>query len=192
MEECSLARERTKESGQSTVEFALTLVLLLAFIFFYFQLTMIFAFGNFVHYATFMSARAYSSAGGDPSDQRDRAKLVIVRLLKRSEGQAGIDKFPSVAKGVGGSDVGGFSVDAPPEYQADNRDYSWMQGVRYTFRSKLFIIPLAGMGPAGKKDLAPNVNSMTLTSESWLGREPSYMECQDEMARFSGLFDNGC
>ncbi|MBI2712239.1 MAG: pilus assembly protein [Bdellovibrio sp.] len=181
------------QKGQSTVEFALTLILFMAFTLFYFQLSMVMAFGNFAHYATFMSARALLSAGYDAMDQKDRSRLVIVKMLKKSEGQAGVDKFPSIARGFGGGgEVGGLSNDPPDNFQPHVRDFSWMQGVRYTFRSKVFVIPLAGMGSAGKADTRPTVNTLTLTSESWLGRETSYMECQNEMGKFSGLFDNGC
>jgi len=186
-------KARLKDTqGQSTVEFALTLILFLAFTLFYFQLAMVLAFGNYAHYATFMAARSYLSAGANVGDQRERAKDVIVRMLKRSVGQAGIDKFPSIARGFGGSEVGGLNMDSPSDFRTADRDYSWLQGVRYTFRSRLFMIPLAGFSKAGRADLQPSVNSLTLTSESWLGREPTYSECQNEMKVFSGLFDNGC
>ena len=173
------------EWGQSTVEFALTLILLLAFVLFFFQLSLVFAWGNYVHYATFMSARAYLSSGLDESDQRDRARAVIVQMLKRSAGMSGIDKFPTIAKGVGGSDVPGFEVDSPAQYKPHDRSYSWMQGVRYTFKSKLFMIPFAG----SKRG---SLNSVTLTSESWLGREATSQECQQDMGRQNWIFDNGC
>src|SRR4051794_23440686 len=81
-------------AGQATIEFALTMILLLAFILFYFEITMIFAYGSFAHYATFMSARAYLSGSADSEDQVARAKSVIVRLVKRGEGQSGSDRMP--------------------------------------------------------------------------------------------------
>mgnify|MGYP000331888638 CR=1 FL=1 len=181
---------RKCEKGQSTLEFALTMILLLAFMLFYFQLTMVFAFGNYVHYATFMSARAYLSAGSDISDQRTRARDVIVQMLKRSAGQAGVDKFPSLAKGSGGGDPGGFQVDPPSQYSPTDSTLSWMQGVRYTFRSKLFVLPMAGSGKAGASS-GDTQNAVTLTSESWLGRDPSDDECRSDMGK-KGILDNGC
>ena len=179
------------EVGQSTVEFALTLMLLLAFVFFFFQLTMVSAFGNFAHYATFMAARAYLSAGADRQDQRERAKDVIIKLLKKSAGQAGIDRFPSIAKGFRGSEIGGLDLDPPGQFNPTDRNFSWLEGVRYTFRSKLFLIPLAGLG---RSEGGPAANFLTLTSESWLGREPSFEECKVDLEKTSGLvfFDNGC
>jgi len=166
----------TGDSGQATVEFALTMILFFSFFLFYFQLSMAFAFGNFVHYATFMSARAYLSAGPELGDQQTRARDVIVQMLKKSTGASGVDRFPFIAKGVGGSDPGGFEV------LNGAQGLSWMTGVRYTFRSKLFLIPMGGS--------TKGVNSVTLTSESWLGREPTSQECQAFMA--GRLFDNGC
>jgi hypothetical protein len=180
--------------GQSTIEFALTLILLMAFMLFYFQLTLVLSFGNYVQYATFMSARAYLSAGPSREDQRTRARDVIVQMLKRSAGQSGVDKFPSIARGVGG-DPGGFEVDPPAEFNPTNRDFSWMQGVRYTFRSKLFLIPMAGTGQFGRQEkssMGPQLNSLVLTSESWLGREPPDDECRNDMGKNAWFFDNGC
>lgn len=176
------------ESGQSTIEFALTMVLTLAFTFFYIQLCFFFAFGNYIHYATFMSARAYLSAGPNPEDQAARARAVIVRMLKKSEGFAGVDRFPAIAKGIGGGDPTGFQLDPAP-FSRYVRDLSWLEGVRYKFRGRLFVIPLAGIG-RGSAD--PNANSVTLTSESFLLREPSTEECQGFIEKKNAIYDNGC
>jgi hypothetical protein len=188
-----IKRKETAQLGQSTIEFVLTMVLLLSFLLFYFQLSMIFAFGNFVHYATFMSARAYLSSGPSQGDQRSRARDVIVLLLKKSAGQAGVDKFPHIAKGVGAGDPGGFTSDRPSQYNKGDPTLSWMEGVRYTFRGKLFLIPLGGMGKGAQDDSGTGpVNSITLTSESWLGREPAYDECVGDMGKVGWFYDNGC
>jgi hypothetical protein len=186
----NLTRKKKNESGQSTVEFALTLVLLLSFVMFYIQLALVFSFGNYVHYATFMSARAFYAAGPDRDDQSKRARDVIVQMLKKSGGQAGVDKFPSIARGTGGSDPGGFEVGGLDRYEEASRDSSWMRGVRYTFRSRLFLIPFG----RGNKQAAggDSVNSLTLTSESFLGAEPATYECVESMSKMKGLFDNGC
>ena len=41
----------------------------------------VFALGNYAHYATFMAARAYLSAGPNQGDQRNRATTVIDGML---------------------------------------------------------------------------------------------------------------
>jgi hypothetical protein len=180
-----------KEQGQSTIEFALTLILMMGLIFFFMQLSLIFGFGNYVHYATFMAARAYLSAGpGGPDEQGDRAKNVIIRTMKRSVTQSGIDRFPAIARGQGGSgDVAGFELNSP-QYVPGDYNLSWIQGVRYTFRSRLFLIPLGGTGGGAASANSPN--SVTLTSESWLGREPSEEECKAQLGKVNGIYDNGC
>ncbi len=195
------APRRKGEEGQSTIEFALTLILLFAFVFFYLQFTLISAFGNYAHYATFMSARAYLSSGKDLADQESRARDVIVMMLKKSIGESGTDRYPSIAKGFGGGDPLGFQVKPPDNYDEGNTFLSWQQGVRYTFRSRLFLIPLAGRSsPSQSSETPDSVNFLTLTSESWLGKEPSYEECTDALSKVAGgtgggkkvLFDNGC
>ncbi len=86
------------QAGQSTFEFALVLFLLMAFLLFYVQLALMMGYGNYAHYATFMAARAYLSAGPNKGDQTSRAHNVIVRMVKKGQGQEGVDRFPSIAK----------------------------------------------------------------------------------------------
>lgn len=178
------------EQGQSTMEFALTLMLLMGFILFFIQLALMLGFSNYVQYATFMSARAYLSAGDTPEDQEDRAKEVATQMLKRGA-NGSTDRLPFVAKGEDGDgDVTGLSISPPEQYRKGNRATGWLQGVRYTFRSRIFLIPLAGLN----KRLNQNTNSVVLTSESWLGRETSGADCRLQMGSngVRGIFDNGC
>jgi hypothetical protein len=177
-------RKRENNSGQATVEFALTLLLLLGFVFFYIQTAMIFAWGNYVHYATFMAARAYQAASATEEDQKTRAKNVLTRMVKKSAAIAGVDKLPSIARGVGGDPAGVF-IGQGNEFKPFDRDFSWQEGVRYTFKSRLFLIPMGG-------SQGPNVNSLTLTSESWLSREPTHEECLGDLKDRKGIIDNGC
>jgi hypothetical protein len=161
--------------------------LLLGFSFFFLQLSLVMGWGNYVHYATFMSARAYLSAGPSKADQKERATEVIVRTLKRGPAAPGTDRLPALAKGQGGAPAG-LEVDEPENFSHDTRGYSWLEGVRYTFRSRLLLVPFAGSSANDAK--GRSVNSVTLTSESWLGREPAEDEC---LSRMNGrFFDNGC
>ena len=86
---------------------------------------------------------------------------VISQMLKKSEQMSGLDRLPAVAKGEGGDEVKSFVT----ESNDTDMDLSWQTGVRYTFRSRLFLLPLAGRKKGGK-----DVNSLTLTSESWQRR----------------------
>ncbi|MBC7691386.1 MAG: pilus assembly protein [Methylotenera sp.] len=174
------------DSGQATLEFALALSFFMAIMLFYIQLSMSFAWGNYVHYATFMSARAYLAAGTDEEDQQERAKSVLVQMVKKGVGREGADRFASIAKGVEGGSPVGAKIGAGSQFSPTDRNLSWLQGVRYKFRGKLFMIPFAGSAKAGKE-----VNYLTLTSESWLGREPTTSECTRDMGQM-GITDNGC
>ena len=182
-------KQRRDEEGQSTVEFALTLVLLLSFVMFYIRLAFFMAYGNYVHYATFMAARAFESAGLSPDDQKERARQVIVRMLKKSSGQSGSDRFPTIAKAQGGGNTPGYEVGQGGQFVSGDPAFSWMEGVRYTFRTRMFVFSPGGLGSTGGVD---NSTEVILTSESWLGRDPTYLECQREMGRLTGIFDNGC
>ena len=178
---------RKSEAGQSTIEFALTMILLMSFTMFFLRLALLFGYGNYAHYATFMAARAYLSSGADrSSSQVARAEQVILSMLKKSVNEPGVDRFPTIAKGKGGGGrILGMQIDHE-RYAPGNLNLSWMRGVRYTFRSRLFLIPFGGASSIGK------LNDIELTSESWLGREPTYSECVDEMGKLKAVWDNGC
>jgi hypothetical protein len=181
-------KRKLNQEGQSTVEFALTMILFFSFMLFFLQICLVFSFGSYVHYATFMSARAYLSSGPDQSDQMRRAKSVMGAMLKQSATQTRTDKFPMIAKGDGGDgDFPGLNLGQGELYRVGDRAYSWMEGVRYTFKSRLFLIPF------GRPDASSSRgNSISLTSESWLGREPTSSECSTWLNRMKGNFDNGC
>jgi len=175
---------RRDRRGQSTLEFALVMLMTLSFTLFFIQLCLVLAWGNYVQYATFMSARAFVAGGGDETGQMERAKLVLGRMVKRG----GRDRFPNIAKGVGGGGgIQGAEIGQGPGY-SPSRASSWPEGVRYTFRSRLFSIP---PGLPGKK-LEEDANSVTFTSESFLLREPTYDECVRNIITQGGFVDNGC
>ncbi len=179
----------TSESGQSLIEFALSILLVFGMLFFFIQLAFILSWGNYVQYATFMSARAYLSAGTTRTDQEARALEVLSRMVKQGV-ISNADRFPSIAVGEGGDDptVKGASVGGGPGFNPDSYDLSWMQGVRYTFRSRLFVLPI---GKPGKVPAA-STGQAVLTSESWLGRDPAYRDCLSVMQQLKGQIDNGC
>ena len=174
-------------SGQATIEFALTMMLLLSLSFFYIQVCLVMAWGNYVHYATFMSARAYLSGGGSQEAQSERARRVLSRMVKRAGG--GRDRFPGIARGVGGGELAGALIGGGEGFEYGNRDNNWQEGVRYTFRSRLFMIPMGKAAASGAASTTEGANDLTLSSESWLLRERTYEECLGEM---TGVIDNGC
>jgi hypothetical protein len=184
-----LARRRSKSrlgvnssQGQATIEFALTLLLLMAFVLFFIHLSLILGFSNYVQYATFMASRAYTAGGPNPDEQTARATNVIQKMLKKG----GTDRFGFIGKGVDGdSGLAGLYVNPPTEFNSKVRNSSWMQGIRYKYRSRVFLLPLGKQKPGER-------NTVDLISESWLGREVSHDECKTFMGEIPGIWDNGC
>lgn len=175
------------DDGQTTVEFALTLLMAMAVVFFYIQLCLVLAWSSYVQYATFMSARAYYAATKTPDDQQARAEEVLAKMVKRGSQSKSTDRIPFIARGEGDGDMKGAQIGPHEKFKADDRSFSWLEGVRYTFRSRIFMIPMGG----SEKD--SRVNSVTLTSESWLGREPTIDECVLDLEKFGrAVVDNGC
>lgn len=182
-----VAVNKHQEAGQSTVEFALMIMLLMGVTLFYVQVSLVMGFGNYVHYATFMAARAFLSGAATTDMQTTAAKNVIISTLKLGVGQPNTDRWSNLGIGIGGGDPTGFLTQAA-QFNPSDPDYSWMQGGRYTFKSRLFMIPLSVGGPSNG-----SVNSVTLTAESWLGREPTDQDCSTWMSKRNGAyFDNGC
>jgi Flp pilus assembly protein TadG len=68
------------------MEFVLGLMVVFSFFFFFIRMSALFAIANYIHYATFMAARAYSS-GSDTVDAREeRAKEVVRAILAARQG----------------------------------------------------------------------------------------------------------
>jgi hypothetical protein len=181
---------RHSESGQAAMEFVLSMLLLLTFFFFIVRLCAVFAIGNYIHYATFMGARAYFASAENIGAQMTRAESVMEasigqrwkRFIKRREDE-GNSEIPGV--GIGG---GYFFTN---ESQARN---SWNQGVSFSFRSRLELYPWSRAGTSANLDLA---------SESWLGREETAAECEatrtkiatslpGDLKNMNVEWDNGC
>jgi hypothetical protein len=97
--------------GQATIEFALTLGFVLGFVFFFVQMTTVMGLSSYVQYATFMASRALLASGPTPEDQTDRARKTIVRMLKKSEGETGSDRWPFLAKGFNRTVEGRDGID---------------------------------------------------------------------------------
>jgi len=197
------------EQGQSTLEFILSFILVIAFILFYFQLALVLGYGSFVQYATYMASRAYASASRDEGDQEIRACEVMTAYLGKSSTTCGIsagqEKYSILGKGdsVGGAEMGitGFSIkpasNSGKPFDPNNRELSWQQGARYTFKSRIFMIPLTGLGKGAESKNETDqdgvaLTDVRLTSESWLNREPSERECKDHVSAKEGIIDNGC
>jgi len=142
-----------------------------------------YAIGNYIHYATFMAARAYSSSAMDPETQLENGNRVLQYMV------AG--KF----KGIIVPKAGGINVGPGPYYQGSGAVEEWNQGASYHFGAKLSLYPWS----ADKQSIV-----MDLHSESWMPREKTEKECYDRKKQVEGVlnsagvsnvkveWDNGC
>ncbi|MCM0605325.1 MAG: hypothetical protein KA715_04485 [Xanthomonadaceae bacterium] len=172
------------KSGQAVIEFVLSLMFLMGLVVFIIHLSMSMAIGNYIHYATFMSARALLSSALNEAAQKENAEEVISKMLKNGTRFSGWIE-PSLAGG--GRFPGAKIITNPSSWSGVNnhRASSWMSGVLYQFNMKVFMGPISGS--AGSK--------ISLTSESWLGRETSSAECAQKVRALQQgevFIDNGC
>ncbi len=181
-----MMKKKVRESGQATIEFVLVMVFLLGFVFFFVQLSLVFGWSNYLQYATYYSARTLVASRETPGEQKAAAQEVLELMVHKGGGP----RLPFVARDDKGLSVGESTSEG---FSKTDRSSSWLEGARYSFKSKVFILPV------GKGELPGDEKYLHLTSETWLGREPSDSECRSEMATGASKsgartweIDNGC
>jgi hypothetical protein len=184
------------ERGQATIEFILSAVFLLSFLLFGFRLALVFGWSSYIQYATFMSARALLAAGDTQEDQIRRATETMKGMVKRG----GRDRFEAFGMGQNGGAGGVVGMEIHDTRNPNGtEDSTWQIGVRYSFRSRLILVP--GSSRGGRLGAgAAQGRLLELKSESWLGRDPSSAECESYRRQNRGggpgaqpfVLDNGC
>lgn len=162
-------KKNSDERGQSTIEFLISFIFVLGFLFIFLRLSIVYTNGYIVHYATFLASRAYMIAdnGDKEPDSSDnlaftKAKDVFSRFnfsvllgkdIQLKENRIGSNTMNELLVGV----------------WADLPEYFMVPGVI-----------------GGRKDLI-------LKSESFLGREPTRGECLERVCKvMSELTGGGC
>lgn len=187
--------KKNKNSGQSFIEFILSMFAFLTVTFMFVQVSISFGIQNYIQYATFMASRAYLAAFNVESQQKKAAETYM-RAFVEPNGQSGFKGFATPVES-GGSEVPGVFVGGQKlaNIGSDNtRLQNWMQGVTYTFKSRLYMIPIL------KSNTAALGNNIELESQSWLGREPTEADCKAYLGQRQNKFDikgelivdNGC
>ncbi len=188
--------DRKKQSGQSIVEMLVTLFAFFTIAFMFVQVSMGFAVANYIQYATYMSARAFLSGHASRDKQIQAGRSVLEAMLTNN----GVSRFRSVVEGSGeGLFPGAFVGPKTERVELGGRrarSTAWEQGATYKFKMRMYMLPMISAAPRG------NDAKVELTSESWLGREPSEAECIDQLnarkardlptGASAYLFDNGC
>ena len=158
----AVGKNRGGRAGQALMEFVLGIMIMISFFFFFMKLSGVFVIGNFIHYATFMSARAYMSSAKTQGAQQSNAEDVLRKMVAgRFNGIVNADS------GATGSIPGGF-IGEGPSYSAQLD--SWNQGATFTYDANLSLYPWSKQGQG---------IVLKLTSESWMQREQSEDECKN-------------
>jgi len=205
------ARRKKGEGGQALLEFLLVTSMILTFTFIFVQIAWGIAYGHYVHYATYMAARAYLSGGATKVEGADAAVDTLRSLLKRPGGS---DLFPFIAKARTGDERDAKGAEPLPGVAMglhsaagaapNSRAFSWAEGVQYNYNLRLFLLPIsAAIAKDGQgKTITPGSSAapgksvewkgaIPFTSDSFLGRDPSHGECLLFMQRLSNDFGIG-
>lgn len=169
------------ENGQSTIEFLLSFAIAFGFLVSFYKIAMLFTSGYLAHYVTFQASRAYMVT----EDLRNNPE--------GSDGKAVLDarkvyNFYNLAGIIPGYD--GALTFNEPETNLGNQTNLYV-GVRLQYQDSLLIPGTAKRIP------------VSLTSESYLGFEPTRAECYSRICNaiselgasctvHTTVTDNGC
>ena len=182
-------KQKGNQAGQALMEFVLSLMIVISFFFFFIKMSATFVIGNFIHYATIMSARTYMSSAANQGEQQSRAEEVLRKMVG--------GRWKAIVKpdtNSAGSVPGGFVGVGQIAQESLSQDY-WNQGTTFSYTSKLSVYPWSKEGQGV---------DLKLTSESWMPREQSVDECVQTKGRITsdlssaGInsamveWDNGC
>jgi hypothetical protein len=167
------------DEGQSTIEFIVTFIFVISFFLTFFKLALNSTNGFLLHYATFMSSRAYlvsdinsnTAAGGDSA-----ANQVAQKVFKEYQVTAFIPVGPTSVE-----------INAP-----DTGKKSVFTGVIARYTDKFTVSKFFG-----------GENNIQYVSESFIGREPTRGECSERVCKAMRdvgadcslhvtFYDNGC
>ena len=137
------------------IEFILGLMIVLSFFFFYVKLSAVLVVGNYIHYATFMASRAYSSAAATKDEQTSNAEAVLNSMI--------VGRWKMLIKAQGRDRIPGATIGEGDLFTTT--DNSWNQGVTFTFKPTTLTFY-----PSSKNN---ETLDFKLTSESWMAREES-------------------
>jgi len=165
--------------GQSTIEFLMSFIFGLGFLFVIFKISLNFTNGYLVHYATYMASRAYLVADNN-SNQADGADKVAEQRAKEVFAKY---KIPAVIE----SFTGDLQINSPESVAIKGFVGTWVE-----YQDKFTFSSLFG----GNQDIS-------FRSESFLGREPTRAECLERICHALGdinsdcnlhvtFYDNGC
>jgi hypothetical protein len=181
-----------KKKGQSTVEFIFVFIAFIFFLSLSYNTVVSFAVYQYLSYATFMTARAYQASRDDPNAQLQAAiRTMNIYVPDVPQGQ-GSTKFGFSARTL--ATIKKFETPS-----ASQNSGNVTQPFRLTFEVPLITVPLG-------KDLKRDFGTITLSTESNLGREPTKKECEVFFQKFfskffkggnnlhtwEGMEDNGC
>ncbi len=167
------------------------LAVLISFFMFFVKLSCTMVVANYVHYATFMAARAYQSSEINPDQQLQNAEAVLKETLGNRfksiiRPDPGAKGLAEQSTGVPGGNVGS----GPILLQEDALRYQWNQGVTYAFKALLGFFPF--VSARGENQTI----TISLVSESWAGRETTVEECLNRKKQMGAVaplleWDNG-
>ncbi|MDA9189751.1 hypothetical protein N9O57_02095 [bacterium] len=174
--------KRKCDAGQSTIEFIVTFSFVVGFIFLFIRFSVNMTNGFLVHYGTYMASRAYLSFENNSGDS------AAVDAGAASLGQQVFSEL-NISNFLGNTPIS-LSFNSP-----DDAGKAIYTGAVAKFSQDFGVFKSLGGG-----------EKLQLTSESFLGKEPTRSECLRRICfamegtalgancggNFQTLFDNGC
>ncbi len=154
--------------GQSTIEFLVTFIFVFGFVFVFLNISFLYTNGFLVHYATYMSSRAYLVFDNN-SKEKDGSDAGAERIAREVLNKFDLEKFIPAIDNVNRS---------TKIFHPDSGINNLYVGIRFEYQDYL---PL----PMFTKLEDPII----FVSESFLGREPTRSECLERICSAFNLID---
>jgi hypothetical protein len=180
---------KLNQRGQSSIEFVLSFIFVLALFFLFVQLAINLTSGYFVHYATFMASRVY---------------------LTQDNGNASISSSVGTASGGGGDSATAMAMSEFNKYRLDLFDVA-SSNLRFNIPESGVLYEFVGAYVKYQKPITiikaiGGDAKIDFLSESFIGKEPTRHTCLDRACKsvlqqdmecssasmHLTLFDNGC
>lgn len=165
-----MKRKGKNQGGQAAVEFIIVCVVVFFFLFFFLSICMAMVLSEYAEYATFMAARTYKAAFTAEVNQREYAQRVFNSYFFVN-GQPNQPKIPTTL-------IDNINIQFDPGGPRGNLTTG---GVRARFQVPFFYLPPLFLPPPPGG--IGSANKLTLTTESYLGREPTLTEVQADFQK---------
>ena len=177
----------SRRQGQSMIEFLFVSTLFILMLLISYNSVIAFSLQQYMSWITFMGARSFQAAAATPAAQEAAARRTLHdygiddsgKFMMKDFSDNALAQIVKVVVPSGATaEIGGYSLSEGPNPTNASAGTGKMIAIQASFRLMANVPFLSGSSSTG------SLGTIVLWSKSYLGREPTTMECQ----KFFGSF----